>query len=460
MKKLNKFIIERFPTLWNVRFVYVVPALLLAHLLFFLMGRTSVDLEGLKEYYRIDEAYFESGAILFGILITVLVFVMWLLFYLRNNPLKKFYPHSSWKLLLEYGMVLLICLLNVSFAISYSAGQRSKADSLLSKEDLEELKTAMRDVAPYTSTYRGQFDEDQYCYETYGYNSMKEPALSVEEEAAPDSMETAGMHNLKDSLCCGDVRYSYYYFCNFPYTGNNTELRESITRHQSMLLRKDREGIAGIVNRFASLQEKYKVTPKMDAQKVLARVFAQPGFEFDDERIEMEAMGYEPMERLVSNQENFLDSGRDFRVLWLIHLYIAMLFSVFIFSFRLTDIRSWLISVVGLGVLGILITVFNVVAGIRDEGFAGMYLLVMLGIAVTAFVGSFVKMNKMLYGAFLNAALWNAVWILLLIVLIADERYVESDKGMYVAFASLGLGLLQVIVYILRARAFRAKPEE
>ncbi|MGQ3014454.1 MAG: hypothetical protein ACT6QS_12165 [Flavobacteriales bacterium] len=460
MKKLNKFIIERFPTLWNVRFVYVVPALLLAHLLFFLMGRTSVDLEGMKEYYRIDEAYFESGAILFGILITVLVFVMWLLFYLRNNPLKKFYPHSSWKLLLEYGMVLLICLLNVSFAISYSAGQRSKAGSLLSKEDLEELKTAMRDVAPYTSTYRGQFDEDQYCYETYGYNSMKEPALSVEEEAAPDSMETAGMHNLKDSLCCGDVRYSYYYFCNFPYTGNSAELRESITRHQSMLLRKDREGIAGIVNRFASLQEKYKVTPKMDAQKVLARVFARPGFEFDDERIEMEAMGYEPIEQLISNQENFLDDGRDFRILWMIHLYIAMLFSVFIFSFRLTDIRSWLISAVGLGVLGILITVFNIVAGIRDEGFAGMYLLVMLGIAVTAFVGSFVKMNKMLYGAFLNAALWNSVWILLLMVLVANERYIDSDKGMYIGFASLGAGLLQVIVYILRARAFRAKPEE
>ncbi|MBL0913541.1 MAG: hypothetical protein IBJ09_14330 [Bacteroidia bacterium] len=460
MKKLNKFIIERFPTLWNVRFVYVVPALLLAHLMFFLMGRASVDLEGLKEYYRIDEAYFESGAILFGILISVLVFVMWLLFYLRNNPLKKFYPHSSWKLLLEYGMVLLICLLNVSFAISYSVGQHSKAGSLFSKEDLTELKTALRDVAPYTVPYKGQFDEDQYCYEMFGYNSMKEPALSAEEYTGPDSLETAGIYNLKDSLCCGDVRYSYYYFCSFPYTENNVELRECITRHQSMLLRKDRESITRIVNRYAALQEKYNVNPKMDAQKVLARVFAQPGFEFDDEKIEFEASGYDPMERLVSNQEKFQDSGNDFRVLWLVHLYIAILFSVFIFSFRLTDIRSWLISVVGLGILGILITVFNIVAGIRDEGFAGMYLLVMLGIAVTAFVGSFVKMNKMLYGAFLNAALWNSVWILLLLVLVSNERYMDSDKGTYIGFASLGLGLLQIIVYILRARAFRAKPEE
>jgi|GEM_PF-1474109 len=459
MKKLNKFLVERYPTLWNVRFVYVIPALLLVHFLFFLMGRASVDLEALKEYSRIDEAYFESGTILFGILITVLVFVMWLLFYLRNNPLKKFYPHSSWKLLLEYGMVLLICLLNVSFAISYSAGQRSKAGFLLSKEELKELKAAMRDAAPYTTPYRNYFDEDQYCYEAHNEDNLRPVTLEAF-QAIADSLQANGISNLKDSLCCGDVRYSYYYFCNFPYTENNGELRECMARHQSMLLRKDGEGITRIVNRYAALQEKYNIAPKLNAQEVLARVFAAPGFEFDDERVGAEVLSNDTMERLVSNQEDFSRDGRNMKMLWLIHLYIAILFSVFIFSFRLTDIRSWLISVVGLGVLGILITVFNVVADVRDEGFAVMYLLVMLGIAAMAFVGSFIKMNKMLYGAFLNAALWNAVWILLLIVIIANERYVNSNKGTYVGFASLGAGLLQIIVYILRARAFRAKPEE
>lgn len=458
MKKIDRYFIERFPLLWNLRIVYVLPLLLLLHLIFFLLGGASVNMETVRSHYRLNEYYFESGYILFGILLSVLVFVLWLLFYLRNNPLKKFYPYSGPKLLFEYILVLVICILNVSYYVSYNLGQRARLNTLITNESVQELKEVLRDAAPYVNSYRSYFDEDQYCAEEVVVNSYGHQEVSA--EALSDNIYNAS-RNLRDSTCCDTARYSYYYFCRFPYTVSIQEQNECIRKHRKMLAEKDTASISRIVERFAAMQEKFGASTRLQTPEVIGRVFAMPEFGYEQELSSYENDSREELENIIWNVEHFRDrETSDFWLVILIHLFIGIMFSAFIFSFRLTNIKSWLIAIVGQGVLLILITVFNAVTGMRDEEFAFNYLFAGLVIAALAVTGCFVRMNKLISGAFLNAAMWNAPWFILLLATTSFERYYGKESGLITLFVSWITGLVQIALFILCARFYRAKPEE
>lgn len=88
LKKINQKLLSQYPLLWNTKAVFVLPLAALIHLLFYLVGffvPIQVDELWMQHYF---EDFTET---MISVLISTLIIIIWLVFYLRNNPFKSFY---------------------------------------------------------------------------------------------------------------------------------------------------------------------------------------------------------------------------------------------------------------------------------------------------------------------------------------------------------------------------------
>ena len=131
-RKINKYILERFPTMWNTQFVWMVLICLLTHLLYFGLGYSSLNIDVLKKY-SVDSLFFTSGYFSFYIIIGILALIFFAFRYYAHNPFRHFYPLSQsyfWKI---FSQLFIIFLLFGTVFISFENGARLKARKIAPK---------------------------------------------------------------------------------------------------------------------------------------------------------------------------------------------------------------------------------------------------------------------------------------------------------------------------------------
>ncbi|WP_407556815.1 hypothetical protein [Winogradskyella sp. 4-2091] len=194
MKKLiyniNQYLLERYPTIWNTRLVWMLLSALLLHLLFFVFGFFTLTNPEILHDYNIKDIFFKNGTVYFTIMVSVLLLVVWLIYMFKNNGFKNFYPTSNLKLFGQFLSYIVIIYSCSTFFLSYNYGVKSYIafkypDVQVSKEIEIANDMAMffsENVSDYTIDRRNypKLFYDLYCETT---EEFIDHSLSYEEFA-------------------------------------------------------------------------------------------------------------------------------------------------------------------------------------------------------------------------------------------------------------------------------------
>lgn len=154
MQKLNKFnqyLLERYPTVWNTKIVWMVLTALVFHIVFFIIGYVShIDPVSLQKY-SVKDDYFKNGVIFVHLIISILLIVGWLLMMLKNNAFKNFYPTSKGKLFGQFVQYFIIIFSCTTFYFSYMTGFRMFINNKYPDQEMAKNIDIINRTAPFLS---------------------------------------------------------------------------------------------------------------------------------------------------------------------------------------------------------------------------------------------------------------------------------------------------------------------
>ena len=120
---MKKYLLERYPAIWNTQVVLLLPLIFLSHLVFFALGFIMLtDGKLCKGYYPWGDS-FNGLPMLLNFIIIVLLLVGWFIYLFRNNAFDRFYPVSRWQLFWRFVAYLVIIFGMTSAHISFIAGE-------------------------------------------------------------------------------------------------------------------------------------------------------------------------------------------------------------------------------------------------------------------------------------------------------------------------------------------------
>lgn len=143
INRFNNFLLEKYPTIWNTKIVWMLLAGITVHILFFIIGYLShIDPKSLQTSNVTDD-YFRDGIILIHLIISILMIVGWLIMMFKNNAFKNFYPNSKKKLFSQFLQYFLIIFVCTTFYFSYMIGFKmfinNKYPDAEMKQDIETI---------------------------------------------------------------------------------------------------------------------------------------------------------------------------------------------------------------------------------------------------------------------------------------------------------------------------------
>lgn len=123
--KINTYLIEKYPNIWNTKIVWVLLVSVVIHCVFFVFGLlTFTNPESLHERGA-ESIYFENGTVFMNSILFILITVVWLTFLFKNNAFKSFYPVKRKQLFGQLFMYMIIVFCTSSFYISYNLGLKT-----------------------------------------------------------------------------------------------------------------------------------------------------------------------------------------------------------------------------------------------------------------------------------------------------------------------------------------------
>ena len=123
---MKKYLLERYPAIWNIQIVWLFPLILLEHLFFFGLGFVMLSDETMSNYYYYLGDNFKGLPMLLNFIIIVLLLVGWLIYLFRNNAFKRFYPVSCWQLFGRFVVYFAVIGGIISSSFSFMAGEKAK----------------------------------------------------------------------------------------------------------------------------------------------------------------------------------------------------------------------------------------------------------------------------------------------------------------------------------------------
>ncbi|MHA3788872.1 MntP/YtaF family protein [Flavobacterium hauense] len=455
-KNIQKNLLLNHPLIWNVKFVPLLAITLVINLVFFVYGYLygKINFTSLAEdNYRIVSSF----TAFFGVMIAILTFVLWLVFYFRNNAFKSFYPKTKNKLYKEWLLILVICILNCNYYHSFEYAYKLRARHYFSKEEaLKRMDIISRAALFIEGSYRpvDQYETDKTLTEKDNYNNEYDD-YAVESAAMVTENDTVQ----KDSVCYYGILYYHTSFMN-KNTGKFTlqqYSQDSINEFKvkRWLYDQKKDSIKKVMDDFLVLAKEHGLKANISSEKWMDIIYHPKQYIThlevgrDSLRSIGEEMYYQGIHDTVNNYSKRIRGDYvtvpkyhvpytqldlsytrmseawfnqyDIENIFII-LYFAFSLSLLIFSFRVTSGKSWLIAAVSLAISGLITIIFTMIA---RHG---------LGIQISEEV--------------LFPAIWLVIIILLGIWFIRIFRKKQSKKLSYI-LVNLLLWLLPTIVPIL-----------
>lgn len=164
IKKINQYILERYPTIWNTKIVWVLLTALLVHALFFVIGYFSHSDPKSLHYSNAVDDFFRGGMIYISIIITLLILVVWLVNMFKNNAFKNFYPISKAQMFGQFVQYFVIILVSTSFYWSYMLGFRTFINSKYPDDEMAKNVELINKSAAFLSQEYINYDLSEKRY--------------------------------------------------------------------------------------------------------------------------------------------------------------------------------------------------------------------------------------------------------------------------------------------------------
>lgn len=159
-KKINQTLITKYPLIWNLKFIWILLTILVFNLIAFINGFLFFTKKSQLQESGLYEVFFNSGIIIYYVLIGVIICVIWLYFYIKNNRFKSNYPTSRNYLFKEFLAVFFIIFLMFYVPNSFKTGLKFRVSNYMSEEQyLKDINIINRTQG---FTLRSEFGYDNY----------------------------------------------------------------------------------------------------------------------------------------------------------------------------------------------------------------------------------------------------------------------------------------------------------
>lgn len=164
IKNINNYLLQRYPTLWNTRIVWMLLINLFLHILFFIIGYFSHSNPKSMQYSGVIDDFFTNGLILANCIISVLLLVSWLVFMFKNNSFKNFYPTSNFKLFLQFVCYLVVIFSSITFYYSYMFGFKTYINKAYPNQEFVKNVEIINKAYPFLSLEYQDYELDKKAY--------------------------------------------------------------------------------------------------------------------------------------------------------------------------------------------------------------------------------------------------------------------------------------------------------
>lgn len=445
-KDIQKKILLKYPLLWNTKFVPMVAIGLLLHIIFFGLGY----LDGTIDFSNRNNLDIEVSCILFGVLLVIIIIILWLVNYFKNNSLKSFYSKSKYSLFYEWLQIFVVSTLLITFYLPFSVGKQLHQKSYYS---LEETTNRCKTIATADMFIDGSFRDTEV-------DSIHRSKLNEEEynnylaSEIGINRDSNFYYFNKDHIIFNGKKYNQFSLVNrntFEFTVISRE-QDSLNRIQvqNWLHQDNQAEVKKLMDSYLSLIREHNLATNLTLDKWFDIVYKAPEFdeflyiqpymrEYEtdnsynsyDYAVKMGISDRKYSKYFV--QQDVLKDKYDtvseahtdsfFKIeMILAFLYSAFGLSILIFSFRVTSGKSWLIALVSTGVINIVYGIFTAITGVGNM-YAYLILFTILGIIFYFFLIYFNKKNLQLSRIALNLFLWSFIGIIPLIYFIIQEHY-------------------------------------
>lgn len=433
------------PMLWNLKIVPFTILVLAIHVIFFAVGYVNgaIDFTETDSNYR--SGFNKEIVILIGGLITILIFIVWLVVYSRNNGFKSFYPKKDNSLFKEWLLILLFCILNVSYIVSYVYASDLRARNYFTEQ---EINKRCEVIAMSSLFLEGSFQEEDYIMVLNEKTQDTTDMVAV----ARDSFEYDKKNYSIRSLINKDID-------NFSIFYNQEEDSLNETRVKRWLTEDKKDSVQWLFKEYFGILNEHHLKSNITPEKWLELMYDPPSYtnyanigKIERERrydydygyyegVETQDAAVEIMEdsstvasldsisktiKIVNGSEYIyskyyvshnalLRSYGKISKSWedpdvnaemlMGFIYFAIALSLLVFSFKVTSGRNWLIALVSLGIVGIIAGVISILV---------RYNLALPISCITIFIGLLVyfimicrsKDSKGISGITLSQLLW------------------------------------------------------
>ncbi|HYG53582.1 MAG TPA: hypothetical protein VD905_21990, partial [Flavobacteriales bacterium] len=362
IKKLNTWLLRNHPLLWNTKVVWATFVLILLHGMFYLSGRLSFH--SLEHINRHGHHFYNYGRDTFSIflLIVFLFLLVWTLSYFQNNAFKSFYPVNRWYLMKEFLVCFFICYGACTIYSSYEKGYTHAILNYTHTFDLRKDAQTLNLAACFLPFNKGDFEKRQSCdsIDARSFNAAMTDDRDTDYygEGAPCDQPAQPADYAQEPAKTPkpySETYSYLYYCrNYTFEAEGYG-RSQINKAHTWLRQKNKTAIFNALNAFKAMCARYEVKENIDAAFFANACFADS---LHTVYYTVEPRAYYNTDG--SNIDYFADAENIVQSIQMIEhersthyvgtpeffaaLYAALGIVLFIFSFRITGLRIWLVA--------------------------------------------------------------------------------------------------------------------
>lgn len=468
-KNIQKQLLLKYPLLWNTKFIPMLIVGVIMNIIYFFIGYYDGTIDFTGEYIYGDN---DDAVLGFGFLISAIILLLWFWFYSKNNSFKTFYVKSKNALFYEFMQILVIFILFFNFYIVYKIGEQYHNRSYYSYEEAKRRCEIIGLADIFIDGSFGATDLD----------SLK-MGMIFKDKAKNDSVhEVCRVSDkviYKDYIYFDGKKYDEFSLINrnsrrFEINLHDEDSINQITLKRNIISNKNE--VINFLSSYLKIVEEHKLNTNLSANLWYNRVVNVPRFDsFDlifpytyevekqknknyylnhnydayyyDEVVDQ---NYRDQDKYIWREDYLNDrerryskyfvehyllkdkygiisnaySYRYFRLYELLMLNcVAFMFAISVFTFRVSKLKKWFISIVVFGVLAILYGIVSNVIGNEEILFPAFSIFTFLLLWAYLFITIKDKKGKKFSEIVLNICIWSIPMLLPFLYFFAQEYY-------------------------------------
>lgn len=442
IKKINNHLLTHYPLLWNTRIVWVLCIAILIHAGFFLAGYNNVTVYSLSHTYGTREML-DFNVVTFSIFTSIILCIIWLLFYLRNNAYKEFYQLRPWHNTKQF-LLILLGFLSISFFFeTYHLGLHTKIKSITGRTTYINEVNTINEAMAFIPIEKNDYFKLNNC------NRQGQRAYYDNLHTYTDTLNayynTASGAEVRKALLEKDA-FTYTNYCEtFLSAGSMSGMLSPMhlkQKWEQWLLSGKKDSVAKKLETLLAILDKYKINyqlsvPELAAlpfqdslhhiHKIIARSASGHDRSYDDGKpveANPDYLSTYELQRVMELMNEVHYAGlfsASNTVFYIIEAYFILYFSLLLLCYKLYRRKVFLVTIIGSVVITIMLALFNIANRESGTSFTEICLCVLF-----LFLGIFfLRANKMktFTGASLNWHILFIPFVVLLLYAMLNTQY-------------------------------------